>query len=120
MTIARFVKRNGRGREGEGADRQPVKRSNPRDGHGGEGSGYWLSRKMAPEYSEAEIGSTVKIAKTSKTGVIRIPDDDVVEHFDFKKLACSDEVVRNLNVRLRWCRVHARMIVLCGAPVYVK
>ena len=37
VTIARFVKRNRRGREGEGADRQPVERSNPRDGHGANG-----------------------------------------------------------------------------------
>ena len=37
VTIARFVKRNGRGLEGEGADRQPVERSNPRDGHGAKG-----------------------------------------------------------------------------------
>jgi len=37
VTIARFVKRNGRGREGEGADRQPVKRNYPRDGHGAKG-----------------------------------------------------------------------------------
>ena len=37
VTIAWFVERNGRGREGEGADRQPVERSNPRDGHGAEG-----------------------------------------------------------------------------------
>ena len=34
VTIAWFVKRNGRGREVEGADRQPAERSNPRDGHG--------------------------------------------------------------------------------------
>src|SRR6266699_3913156 len=39
VTIARFVKRNGHGREGEGADRQPVERSNPRDGHGAKGGG---------------------------------------------------------------------------------
>ena len=37
--------------------------------------------------------------------------DDVVENVDFEKLACSDEVTRNLNVRLRWGRVTARMIV---------
>ena len=37
VTSARFVKRKGRGREGEGADRQPVERSNPRDGHGTKG-----------------------------------------------------------------------------------
>ena len=37
VTNARFVIRNGRGREGEWADRQPVERSNPRDGHGAKG-----------------------------------------------------------------------------------
>ena len=37
MTIARFVNRNGRGREGEVADRQPVKRNYPRDGHSAKG-----------------------------------------------------------------------------------
>jgi hypothetical protein len=37
VTIARFVKRNGRGREGERGDRQLVERSNPRDGHGAKG-----------------------------------------------------------------------------------
>ncbi|HTE91460.1 MAG TPA: hypothetical protein VK639_21100 [Terriglobales bacterium] len=31
------MKRNRRGREGEGADRQPVERSNPRDGRGEKG-----------------------------------------------------------------------------------
>ena len=34
VTIARFAQWNGRGREGDGADRQPEERSNPRDGHG--------------------------------------------------------------------------------------
>ena len=33
VTIARFVKRNGRGRGGDGVDQQPVQRSNARDGH---------------------------------------------------------------------------------------
>ena len=66
---------------------------------------------MASEYSEAEFGSTVEIAKTSKTGVIRIPDNDVVENFDFKKLACSDEVARDLNVGLGRSPVTARMIM---------
>ena len=34
VTSARFAERNGRGREGDRADRQPVKRSKPRVGHG--------------------------------------------------------------------------------------
>ena len=37
VTSARFEQRSGRGREGEGADRQPVERSNPRAGHGDKG-----------------------------------------------------------------------------------
>ena len=35
VTRARFVQRNGRGREGDGADLQPVERSIARVGHGG-------------------------------------------------------------------------------------
>jgi len=35
VTSAHFAKRNGRGREGDRADRQPVKRSTVRVGHGG-------------------------------------------------------------------------------------
>ena len=52
--------------------------------------------------------------------MIGISHDDVVENVDFEKLACSDEVACNLNVRLRWGRVPARMIVLCGGFVYVE
>lgn len=48
VTSARFAERNGRGRVGEGVDRQPVERSNPRDGHGGEGFRHRLSRKWPP------------------------------------------------------------------------
>ena len=55
VTSARFAERNGRGREGEGADRQPVERSNPRDGHGGEGFRYWLSRKWPPSIRKPRL-----------------------------------------------------------------
>jgi hypothetical protein len=34
VTSVRFAKRNGRGREGDRADRQPVQRSKARVGHG--------------------------------------------------------------------------------------
>ena len=37
VTSVWFEERNGRGREGEGADRQPVERSNPHAGHGAKG-----------------------------------------------------------------------------------
>ena len=42
VTSARFAKWNGRGREGDGADRQPVERSESRAGHGGFTPGSWL------------------------------------------------------------------------------
>jgi len=44
--------------------------------------------------------------------VIGISHYDVVENVDFQKLACSDEVAGNLNVRLRWGRITA--YAACG------
>jgi hypothetical protein len=52
--------------------------------------------------------------------VIGISHDDVVENLDFKKLACSDEVAGDFDVRFRRHRFPARMVVLCGAPGYVQ
>ena len=43
--------------------------------------------------------------------MIGIPDDDVVENLDFKKLPSSNEVTGNFNVRLGWSRIAAGMIV---------
>ncbi len=43
--------------------------------------------------------------------MIGISHDDVVENLDFKKLACSDEITGDFDVRLRWIRIAARMIV---------
>ena len=51
--------------------------------------------------------------------MIGIPDDDMVENFNLKQLACSDEVTGDFDVCLGWCRFAARMIVLCEAPSYV-
>ncbi len=52
VTNARSAERNGRGREGDRADRQPVERSKPRVGHGGPGfsgilvgCGQWSGRE---------------------------------------------------------------------------
>src|SRR5687767_760122 len=53
----------------------------------------------------------IEIAKTSKTGVGRVSDDDVIEDFDFEKLTGSNEVPSNFDVRLGWCRIAARMIM---------
>ena len=53
----------------------------------------------------------VKIAKTAKTGVVWVSNDDVIENFDFKKLSRSNEVTGDLDVGLGWSRLTARMIV---------
>lgn len=52
--------------------------------------------------------------------MVRLAKDYVVENFDFQKLASSDEVTCDLNISLRRSRVPARMIVLCGAAIYVQ
>jgi len=49
-----------------------------------------------------------------------VSDDDVVENFDLEKLAGSDEIAGDFDVRLGWSRIAARMIVLCDAPIYVQ
>ena len=53
----------------------------------------------------------VKVAETAKTGVVWISNDDVVENFDFEKLARSNEVTGDFDVGLGWGRLTARMIV---------
>ena len=43
--------------------------------------------------------------------MIGIAHDDMVENVDFKKLACSDEITGDFDVRLGWGRITTRMIV---------
>ena len=53
--------------------------------------------------------------------MIGIPDDDVVEDFDFEKLSRSNEVTGDFDVRLGWSRLTARMIVRdddCGSACH--
>ena len=38
--------------------------------------------------------------------------DNVVENFDFQKLTRSDEIAGDLDIRLGWSWITARMIVL--------
>src|SRR6266404_3056126 len=59
-----------------------------------------------------------KRAKTAKATVVGISNDDMVEDFDFEKLARSNEVTSDFDVGLGWSRLTSRMIVLCGAPSY--
>ncbi len=51
--------------------------------------------------------------------MIGISHDDMVENFNLKQLACSDEVAGDFDVRFRRRRFPARMIMLCEAPIYV-
>jgi hypothetical protein len=48
-----------------------------------------------------------KIAKTSKTAVAGIAYDNVIENFDFEKLARSNEVTGDFDVGLGWSRLPA-------------
>ena len=42
----------------------------------------------------------VKVTKSSKTGMAGMPYNNVVENFDFQKLASSDEITSNFDVCL--------------------
>lgn len=62
-----------------------------------------------------------EIAKTAKTCVVWVSNDDVIENFDFEKLACSNEITCDFDVRLGWSRLTARMIVRdddCGGTCH--
>ena len=50
-----------------------------------------------------------KIAKTAKTAVAGIANDDVVEDFDLEKLAGADEVAGDFDVSFRWCGITTRV-----------
>ena len=51
------------------------------------------------------------MAKISKTGVAGMAHDNVVENFDFQKLASANEITSDFDVCLGWSRITARMIV---------
>jgi len=52
--------------------------------------------------------------------MLGISNYNVVENFDLEKLPGSDEVAGDFDVRFRRRRFTARMIVLCGAAIYVQ
>lgn len=52
--------------------------------------------------------------------MVGLADNYMVEHFHFEKLPGADEVAGEFNIRLGRRRVAARVVVLCGAPVYVQ
>ena len=64
-----------------------------------------------PPIAGGSVQSAIKIAQAAKTAVVRIPDDDVIEDFDFEKLAGSNEVASDFDVGFRRSCFTARMIV---------
>ena len=69
-----------------------------------------MKMKMASNYGSRNRLAE-KIAKTAKTGVVWVSNDDVIENFDFEKLTRSNEVTGDFDVGLGWSRLTARMIV---------
>ena len=69
-----------------------------------------MRMKMASNYGSRNRLAK-KIAKTAKTGVVWVSNDDVIENFDFEKLARSNEVTSDFDVGLGWSRLTARMIM---------
>lgn len=63
--------------------------------------------------------SLEEVSQLPQTSVGRISDHNVIEHFDLQELPGPDEVTGHFDVRLTGARLPARVIVLCGAPVYV-
>lgn len=61
--------------------------------------------------SMARLGLAEKITQTAKTRVVWVSNNDVIENFDFKKLARSNEVTGDFDVGLGRSRLTARMIV---------
>jgi len=61
-----------------------------------------------------------EIAKRSERGIIWSTKDDVIEDFNLEQLARANEIACDFDVRFRRLRDSARMVVLCGAPIYVE
>jgi hypothetical protein len=57
--------------------------------------------KNVPRFLGNRDRLAVKITKTPQALVVGVADDDVVENFDFEKLAGSDEVAGDFDVRFR-------------------
>jgi hypothetical protein len=53
----------------------------------------------------------IEIPKLAQGFVVGLPNDDVVEDFDFQKLSGTDEVASDFDVRFAWTRVAARVVV---------
>jgi len=57
------------------------------------------------------VWSLEEVSQLPQTGVRRIPDDHMVEHFHFQELPGPDKVTSHFDVRFTWRRLPARMIV---------
>jgi len=66
---------------------------------------------MASDLFGSRVRLAIKIAKGTKTGVGRVPNDYVIEDFNFQELPGSNEVTSDFDVGFRWARFTARMIM---------
>ena len=67
-------------------------------------------KKMA-SFSGGRERLAIKEPETTKTAMVGISNDDVIEDFDFEKLTGSDEIASNFDVRLGRSGITAGMVV---------
>lgn len=68
----------------------------------GDSSVFW---RITPVNYSRHYPELEEIAKTAKTGVVWVSNDDVIENFDFEELARSNEVTGDFDVGLGWSRL---------------
>lgn len=66
---------------------------------------------MDLHFEENRDRLAIEIAKTAKTAVVGIANDDVVKDFDFEKLASSNEITGDFDVGFGRIGLSARMVM---------
>ena len=78
-----------------------------------------IVRQKAPARNGRGCFLAVEVAKRTQGTMVRISDDDMIEHFDFQKLSRTDQIAGHLDVGLGRLRFAAGMIMhqhnaVCG------
>src|SRR6266404_4881773 len=58
-----------------------------------------------------KMESGVEITQLAQRTMVRVTDDDMIEHLDLKELAGTDKVTGHFDVSFGWLRLTAGMIV---------
>jgi hypothetical protein len=66
----------------------------------------WPAKSGLP-FRESRGRLGIEEAKISKTAMVGIPHDNVIENFDFQQLTSSDEVAGDFDVSFRWSWITA-------------